>query len=180
MKILWLLIHSPFLSSYPASSLSRSIMCNGTTVSFYILQQELHTLVVYLKFKCNWESYIYTHMTLFSQHVSRGRGRRRERERMSSRLNWVQSLMQDLIPPPWDHDLSPNEESAAQPTTPPWHPGIVYFHLVNLATLDVASTSSVSVHLGSCCTPEDLANYPTQRLTNSSWCSAYPVWHDPQ
>jgi len=43
----------------------------------------------------------------------------RERSRLPAEQ---QSPTQGWIPGPWDHDLSRNQELAAQPTEPPGHP----------------------------------------------------------
>ena len=47
----------------------------------------------------------------------------RQRENLKQAPRSVQSLAQGLIPPPWDHDLSQNQESDdTQPTEPPRRP----------------------------------------------------------
>ena len=55
-----------------------------------------------------------------------GRSRERERERTPSRLCAVSTEPDGRLEPtkPWDHALSQNQESDAQPTEPPRHPYI--------------------------------------------------------
>ena len=52
----------------------------------------------------------------------------REREKETERESaW--NPMQDLIPQPWEHDLSQNQESNAQQTEPPRHPGPLHLNI---------------------------------------------------
>ena len=50
------------------------------------------------------------------------RGRGRERDNPKQAPHSVQSLTQGSIIPPWDHDLSQNQELDVQPTEPPGAP----------------------------------------------------------
>ena len=52
------------------------------------------------------------------EHTSKGEGRGRENLKQAPCS--VQSLTRGLIPWPWDHDLSWNQGSDAQPTEPHW------------------------------------------------------------
>ena len=47
----------------------------------------------------------------------------RERENLKQAPHSVWSLKLGLIPQPWDHDLSRNQDSETQPTESPRHPG---------------------------------------------------------
>ena len=51
-----------------------------------------------------------------------------KRENLQQASCTVQSPIQGLIPRPWDHDLSRNQESDAQPAKPPRHPSVDPFY----------------------------------------------------
>ena len=53
------------------------------------------------------------------EHVSRGEGQEGERKNRKRAPHSAWSPMRGLIPQPWERDLSPNQESDAQPTEPP-------------------------------------------------------------
>ena len=55
----------------------------------------------------------------------------RKRENIKQPPHSVQSLTQGLIPRPWDHDLSRNQELDAQPTEPPRHPSVNFYNPLN-------------------------------------------------
>ena len=57
---------------------------------------------------------------IYFRKVGRGRGRRKKNLKQTP--HWVQTLTRGSISPPWDHDLSREQESDAQPTEPPRHP----------------------------------------------------------
>ena len=63
------------------------------------------------------------------------KGREKERENLKQAPHSARSLMQGLIPWPWDHDLVQNQESDAQLTESPRHPNLEYFLKQSLCSL---------------------------------------------
>ena len=61
------------------------------------------------------------------QSTGRGKGQSRGRENVKQAPCSGQSLTQDSISRPWDHDLSQNQELDAEPTEPSRHPYFLYF-----------------------------------------------------
>ena len=74
-----------------------------------------------------------------SAQVGDGEGGEGERENLKQTPHSAQSPTQGLIPQPWDHDLSQNQESGAQPTEPPRCP--VTIGIFNLIQSNPARSS---------------------------------------
>ena len=67
-------------------------------------------------------SILESHIHFFLSFIYLGGGQGRGRENLKQILSWAWSSMQGLIPWPWDHDLSQNQELDAQPTESPRRP----------------------------------------------------------
>ena len=90
-------------------------------------------------------------------HASRGEGQEGERKNRKRAPHSAWGPMRGLIPQPWEHDLSPNQESDAQLTEPPrWQ-----FILLSL------NSSSINGH------PQGLAH--SQFSIHVSIFDAHPI-----
>ena len=64
---------------------------------------------------------------LFERETAGRRGQGGERKHPKYTPGWVWRPMRGSISQPWDHDLSQNQESDAEPTIPPRHPSCLLF-----------------------------------------------------
>ena len=99
---------------------------------------------------------IYKRDSACEQGRQRERERERERGNLKQAAHLVWSLTQGSIPQPWDHDLSPNQESGAQPTEPPRCP-----YLQRLLT-EIKNTTRI------------LRKAPSEVVISLYFC--YPMW----
>ena len=66
-----------------------------------------------------------------------GRGAWRERKNLKQAPCLAQIPMQGSIPPPWDHDLNPHQETDPQPTEPSRHSFIMASNMLDNILLKV-------------------------------------------